>query len=173
MEYVKKNIDWIKENKAYDIILLITLILSYGFYATHYTFHIDQLVSDYYNGTTLIGAGRWAAPLIHWLSNWMNFAPFWHTAVMAILLFFSATAWVILFRDVSNGHLTVFASIGFSVFFVSFPVLEAQLTYPVLNIALSYLLVPVSLWFVEKGIISKKNGWKNCFISMVFFGSCH
>ena len=149
------------------MLMWCTLILSYGFFATHYSYHIDQLVPEYYSGTALISAGRWIAPLIHLLTNWMNFAPFWHTAIMAALLFFAATAWIILFKEVSVDRLSSASLLAFGVFFVSFPVLAAQLTYPVLNIALAYWLIPVALWILigkyDEGVI-----WKRCLVSLLF-----
>ena len=149
---VREMMSFLKSKKLLALMTCVIIVLSYGFYATHYTVHIDQLVSEYYNGTVMIGAGRWAAPMIHWLTNWMNFSPFWHTGIMAILLFFASIVWLMLMMKASKNQLPDLALIGFSVVFVSYPVIEAQLTYPILNIALAYGLVPLSLILVLEGI---------------------
>lgn len=145
-----------KVQKSIIVFTALTIVLSYGFYATHYSIHIDQLVTEYYNGTALIGAGRWATPVIHWLTNWMNFAPFWHTMIMGVLLLAGAVCWSFLFKKASNDHLSDFSLIAFSVIFVSYPVIEAQITYPILNIVLSYSLVAVSLILQSDSFLSIK-----------------
>lgn len=58
-------LDYLKNHSLYAIISSFVIVLSYGFYATKYTFNLDQLVPEYYDGNVLISAGRWAAPLIH------------------------------------------------------------------------------------------------------------
>ena len=142
-------IDYLKRNKLFSILTILAMVLSYGFYATQYgAFNVDSLVMDYYNGTLLIGAGRWAATTIHLLTNWMNFSPFWHTAVMCILLYIAALIWVCLFDRVANHKIKPWALLIFAIAFVSCPIHSYQLTYPVLHIALAYGLTPLSLWFI-------------------------
>lgn len=167
MEVLKKHFLFIKEKKYGALCIAVTLVLSYGFYASHYTVHIDQLVSEYYNGTLLVNAGRWSAPLIHLLTGWMDFSPFWHTAVMALLLFAAATAWGVLFSMTSAGKISNAAFLSFGAVFVSFPVTAAQLTYPILNIALAYLLVPLALQSVLSGFAVKKGRIKKYLSALV------
>ena len=160
-------LSFLSRNKGYIISVVITLILSYGFYASHYSIHIDQLMPEYYNGSILVGAGRWATPLIHLLTNWMNFAPFWHTALTAIILFCASVAWSVLFSVVSGDKIPQSAQIAFGTVFVSYPVITAQLTYPVLNIVLAYVLVPVSLCQLYLGFADKKHLVKRLVISLL------
>lgn len=157
MKSLKECYCFLKEKKLFVLCTLITLVLSYGFYATHYTVHWDQLIPEYYDGLLLVNAGRWSAALIHFFTGWMDFAPFWHTAVMCLFLLFSAIVWAILFSEASGKKLSEPVLMAFSTVFVSYPVLQAQLTFPVLNIALSYALVPLAIRFVLHGFLEKTN----------------
>ena len=148
------------------LIVSVALVLSYGFYATHYTFHVDQLVSESYEGTVLIGAGRWSAPLIHLLTSWMDYAPFWHTAVMGILLFLASVVWCVLFQEASGGKISDYAALVFSVLFVSSPALKSQITYPVLNLALAFILVPVALYYIMYASLNKEKQVKHLLIAV-------
>ncbi len=168
MELLKKNLAYPVRNRRFSVCVVLTLILAYGFYACHYTVHIDQNVPEYYNGTYLINAGRWAAPLIHLFTNWMSFSPFWHTVVMALLLFAAAVVWSVLFSEASGGKLSNTALLFFSTIFVSYPVIEAQLTYPILNIALCYLLTPASLHLLMSAFVEKTGRVRRIILAFVF-----
>ena len=167
IELLKKCFSFPLQNKRYSICLILTLVLSYGFYACHYTVHIDQLVPEYYTGTYLINAGRWSAPIIHFFTNWMSFSPFWHTVVMGLFLFLAAIAWSVLFFTVSNGKLSETTLLVFSSLFVSYPVITAQLTYPILNIALCYVLVPFSLYFFVTAFFEQQRRMRHFILSLI------
>ena len=157
MESLKTCYFFLAQKKRFVLCTALTLLLSYGFYAAHYTVHIDQLVPAYYDGTLLVNAGRWSAALIHLFTGWMDFAPFWHTAVMCICLLFASVLWALLFSEASGGKLSEPVLTVFGAVFVSYPVLMAQLTFPVLNIALSYALVPLALRSALSGFTQKQH----------------
>lgn len=158
-QLIERCCKYSKNNPFHIILMVLVSILSYGFYATNYTFHIDQLVTEYYNDNVMIGAGRWSAPIIHLLTNWMNFAPFWHTLLTTILLFASAIVFGQVFMVASNDKMPQYSILIFGVIYISYPIIIAQLTFPILNIALSYLLSSIALWMLtsnEKTTIKNK-----------------
>ena len=163
-----KMVGFIKRRPLFAVFAALNLVAAYGFFATHYTFNLDQLVSESYNGTVLISAGRWSAPLIHMFSNWMEYAPFWHTLAMMFLLYLSGLVFVVLFEDAANGQLKDSALFVFWLIFPTFPMISEQLTYPILNIALAYLLVPVVLWLLRKTIFDKTIQFSSIVIALVF-----
>lgn len=167
MGILKECYSFLRSNKRFALCTAITLVLAYGFYATHYTIHWDQLVSEYYDGLLLVSAGRWSATLIHLFTGWMDFAPFWHTAVMCLCLLFASVAWSVLFSEASGHKLTEPVLIAFGTVFVSFPVLQAQLTYPVLNIALSYALVPLAIRFIMRASSGKKRRIRRYLLALI------
>lgn len=166
--FAKDYLRFIRHHKLFCAGIGLTLVLAYGFYATHYTVHIDQLFQEYYNGNLLFSVGRWTTPVIHFLTNWMNFAPFWHTAVMAILLFLSAIAWTDLFSRASGGKISDTALFVFCCVFVSYPAIKAQLTYPILNIILSYVLVPISIRFLTEAVVQRSGRIKRILAALLF-----
>lgn len=163
-ELIGRCYNYSKRRPIYIILMVVVLFLSYGFYATHYTIHIDQLVTEYYNGNVMIGAGRWSAPIIHIFTNWMNFAPYWHTLLMAILLFASAMVFGQVFMKASEDKLPDYAVLIFSVIYISYPIINAQLTFPILNIALAYLLSSIALWIITS---NEKLKIKNVIITLI------
>lgn len=148
--------DYCRKHKGQCVAVIGALVLAFGFYATQYTYHIDMLVDEYYNGTVLIGAGRFSAPIINYLTNWMQFAPFWHTAVMAIILFFGGLVFGLLFKEISNGKITDTAVFAFWIIFSTYPIICYQITYPILSVVLPYILVGVSLWLLLPIIRNEK-----------------
>lgn len=148
--------DYCRKHKGQCVAVIGALVLAFGFHATQYTYHIDMLVDEYYNGTVLIGAGRFSAPIINYLTNWMQFAPFWHTAVMAIILFFGGLVFGLLFKEISNGKITDTAVFAFWIIFSTYPIICYQITYPILSVVLPYILVGVSLWLLLPIIRNEK-----------------
>lgn len=142
-----KCVEYLKNNVWQSVIVIVALILAFGFKATHFTYHIDMLIFDYYSGNVLIGAGRFSAPIISFLTNWMQFAPFWHTAMMILILFFSGLVYTVLFKT-NIPNISDYASFSFWVVFATFPILSYQLTCPILSVVLPFLLIGISLWLL-------------------------
>ncbi len=140
---------YIKESPIFGVISVLVLVLSYGFYATHYSFQIDQLVGEYYNGTVLIGAGRWFSPLLHFLTASMNFAPFWHTVIMCICLWSGGFIWMLLLKKISDGKMSNSALGVFGILYMSYPLITAQLTFPIIHIALAFGVVGTVLYLLS------------------------
>lgn len=137
---------------------MLVCILAYGFFATRYTYHIDSLVSDYYDSDLLISAGRFVAPLLNYVTNWMAFSPFWQTVMLCILLVIAGLVNAVLIKRESKNKISDGTLLVFVMAFVSEPLVTGQLTYPNLNIWLSFVLVPLSLWVINpfKNISLKK-----------------
>lgn len=159
--------EYIKKHPLYAVVSAFTVVLAYGFYATHYTFNLDQLVPQYYDGNLLVTAGRWAAPLIHVFTNWMDFSPFWHTILMMLLLWLSGLCWIVLFNRAADGSISGKALFSFWLIYPVFPMIAAQLTYPILNIALAYVLVPVALWLLYPMWFEKKKSLRNLLAAFI------
>ena len=138
---------YLKDNVWQAILVVVSLVLAFGFYATHYTYHIDMLVDDYYNDTVLIAAGRFSAPIISFLTNWMQFAPFWHTAMLCIILFFAGLIFAVLFKRVFS-EIPSFATFSFWIVFATYPIISYQLTYPILSVVLPYALIGIAVWLM-------------------------
>lgn len=145
---LNKFSDYCKNNIWQCILVVIAETMAFGFHATHYSYHIDMLVEEYYNGTVLIGAGRFSAPLINYLTNWMQFAPFWHTFLMAVILFASGLVFGLLLKEASCNQMPDNAVFVFWIVFSTFPVIAHQMTYPILSVVFPYLLIGVSLWLL-------------------------
>ena len=145
---INKFSDYCKNHIWQCILVVIAEIMAFGFHATHYSYHIDMLVEEYYNGTVLIGAGRFSAPLINYLTNWMQFAPFWHTFLMAIILFVSGLIFGLLLKEASDNKLVDNAIFAFWIVFSTSPIVAHQMTYPILSVVLPYLLIGISLWLL-------------------------
>lgn len=168
MQIWKKAFLLIKRNPLNTTIVAFCMLLAYGFYATHYTYHIDQLVFEYYDGTALITAGRFVAPLIHFFTNWMAFSPFWHTIAMCLLLFLASMLWAALFQQASGDILSDSGLFVFTVAFTTFPITAYQLTYPILNIALAYALVPISLFLLFFDTQTTRfHAWRNHILAIL------
>ena len=161
-------LDYLKNHSLYAIISSFVIVLSYGFYATKYTFNLDQLVPEYYDGNVLISAGRWAAPLIHFFTNWMEFSPFWHTVLMMLLLWISGLCWIILFKKASFNQIKDKALFVFWCLFPICPMITEQLTYPILNIALAYVLTPIAIWLLYPIFFEKNLKIINLLIAALF-----
>lgn len=132
----------------FSSLIIIESCLAYGFHATHYSFHGDALISEYYSGTALISAGRFCAPLIHYLSGLMNFAPFWQTVVMGFFLVIAGLLWGMVYQKASGNILSDNAVFVFWAIMITFPIMYEQLTYPNILIALAYAMVPVAIYIL-------------------------
>ena len=150
MKCVAKQIyEIIKKNKLLFVLTCLIDVMAYGFYATTYTFNVDQLVPEYYNGSILITAGRYFSPLIHNVTNWFTFSPFWATVVMCIFFIFSGLLTAVLINKETDNGYTSISLFLFIMIFESFPAISAQLTYPNINIAISYCVVPIALMILK------------------------
>ncbi len=168
----KNCIDYIKKNPLQAVVSFFVIILAYGFYATKYTFNLDQLVPSYYDGDVLITAGRWSAPLIHWVTNWMEYSPFWHTALMMVLFWISGLTWIVLFDRVSMGKISKKSLLSFWAIYPIFPMISEQLTYPILNIALAYVLTPTAIWLIYSFIFENETNILHIVVSVLFMVIC-
>lgn len=129
--------------------VVFVCLLSYGFFATRYTYHTDSLVSQYYDGDKLITAGRFVAPLLSFVTNWMAFSPFWQTALLCVFLILAGLLYAMVIKREAERRIPDGILFLFIMAFVSEPVITGQLTYPNLNIGLSFALVPLALWAVD------------------------
>ena len=148
---------FVQKKPWYLICTTIVLFLAYGFYCTHYTLNLDLLVG-YRDGNIEITQGRWIYTLIHLISNWTAFSPFWYTFVAIILFALSALIWVVLFYKISSYKLHDKALLSFGVIFPVYPIISEQITYITLGMALAYVLIPILIWilyqFIFEGNIS-------------------
>ncbi len=159
-------VEYLKNNVWQSVIVVVTLVFAFGFKATHFTYHIDMLIFDYYSGYTLIGAGRFSAPIISFLTNWMQFAPFWHTAMMMLILFFSGLIYTVLLKNTIH-YVSNYALFSFWVVFATFPIISYQLTCPILSVVLPYLLIGISLWLLFPIFHGAKITLINLFVSII------
>lgn len=129
--------------------LVLVCVLSFGFFATRYTYHTDSLVSEYYDGVKLIAAGRFVAPLLSFVTNWLAFSPFWQTVMMCLFLIIAGLVYAVLIKRESENKFSDEILFCFIMAFISAPLMTGQLTYPNLNIYLSFVLVPLTLWVIR------------------------
>ena len=129
--------------------VVFVCLIAYGFFATKYTYHIDSLESSYYDGVTLISAGRFVAPFIHRITNWMAFSPFWQTVMFCGILVIAGLFYAVLLKRESGNRISDKELFFFVMLFVSSPLMVGQLTFPNLNIALSFVLVPWAIWMMD------------------------
>lgn len=155
-ELSKGIIDFIKKNYLKLIFPILALVLSYGFYATNYTYHIDQLVYAYFNGSRLITAGRWTSTLTNVLTNTLITIPFWNIVFVSILLFFASLFWAVLLKKVSNDKISDVALIVFMTFFVCSPILAEHITYIIIFEAIPQLLTPIAIYYFFEFTDTKK-----------------
>ncbi len=155
---IKKFSDYCKKHVWQCILVTLVETMAFGFHATHYSYHIDMLIEEYYNGTVLIGAGRFSAPLINYFTNWMQFAPFWHTFLMAVMLFAAGLLFGLVLKEASDNKLPDTAVFAFWIVFSTFPLVAHQMTYPILSVILPYCLIGVALWLMLPIINGQKIG---------------
>lgn len=158
--------DYVSKKHFYCICVIVALIMSFGFYASNYTLSTDMLVFDYYSGTVLISAGRFSAPIISFFTNWMQFAPFWHTVAMGIILFISGLAMALVFKELSDGKIADSSVFVFWAFFSTYPIIIYQLTYPILSVILPYFLISVAMWQLIPLIKDEKISFKNIILAL-------
>ena len=114
--YIKKDIaDIFKTNKLMIVILIVVLVLSYGFTITNYSMGIDDTALErYVDDKELLAQGRVSGPLLHKILGIYKFAPFWLDTLAVICLFFAVILWCAVLRKASNGKLNRAAYITFS-----------------------------------------------------------
>lgn len=139
--------DYLKNNVWQGVFVAVALIFAFGFKASQFSYHIDMLIFDYYSSYDLIAAGRFSAPIISFITNWMQFAPFWHIAMLMVILFFSGLVFTVVFKTVLH-KLSNFALFSFWIVFATFPIVSYQLTFPILSVVLPYLLIGISVWLL-------------------------
>lgn len=164
---INKISNYCKQHVLQCVTVAVSLVMAFGFYATHYTYNTDMLVEEYYNGTVLIGAGRFSAPLINYFTNWMQFAPFWSTVILGVILFIAGLMFGLLFKEASLNKISDNSIFVFWLIFSTFPIISYQLTYPVLSVTLPYILVAISMWLVLPLFDCKKIKISNLLLSVV------
>ena len=164
----KEFIDFIKENKLLVVLLIIVLILSFGYTLTNYSIGIDDTAFDrYMDGTELLAQERFSAPLLQKILGIYKFAPFWIDGVAVIFLFISIILWCVLFKKVSNNKMNKVSYIVFATIFASYPLINEIFIYMTasLSICISYALTVISLLIMNEYL--NRNNYSYIIISSI------
>ena len=61
---------------AKAMLVVVAMVLAYGFYCTSYTINVDDVFDSFWNGGRLIAAGRFTGYLIQAVTGFMTYSPF-------------------------------------------------------------------------------------------------
>ena len=146
------------KNKKIVVFIILTVILSYGFYITNISIGIDDLSLDrYVSDTYILSQGRWGTFIIYNLLRITEFAPLWLDFITILVLFFTSIVCITFLKRISNSKIKNSSYIIFVTAFISCPVISYFFVYQPtkLTVALSNLLAIVI------GIIIYENFMKN------------
>ena len=80
---------YLKRNKVKTVLVVLAMVLAYGFYVSSYTLNVDDVFTSFWNGGRLIAAGRFTGYLMQLATGFMTYSPFF-TMFLALCVFFFA-----------------------------------------------------------------------------------
>lgn len=143
----------------YMIPVCLVAILGFGFVVTHASVNIDTLAYNrYFQQKTLLGQGRFAAPLLNKIFGIMQYNPWLVDLIAVILLIMSSILLCSLIKRITKNKINLISYIIFSCLFISYPLMPEIFTYTPasLNTCLGYLLTIIALIITREFIENKK-----------------
>ncbi len=143
--------DYLRKNTAKALLVVIAMVLAYGFYCTSYTINVDDVFDSFWNGGRLIAAGRFTGYLIQAVTGFMTYSPFFTVFLALCLYYIAGLTMAVVINNSSNGRLSSNALFVFWIMFVTYPLISEQIVYPIIILlALGYLMIAVSVYLIGR-----------------------
>ncbi len=148
--------DYLRKNTAKTLLVVIAMVLAYGFYCTSYTINVDDVFDSFWNGGRLIAAGRFTGYLIQAVTGFMTYSPFFTIFLALCLYFISGLTMAVVINNSAGGKLSSNALFVFWIIFVTYPLISEQIVYPIIVLlALGYLMITLSVYLINCFFSSK------------------
>jgi len=151
------------KNRILLLAVCMTAILSFGFTVTNYSIGVDDPMRDYYlysqNYGNMVQQGRLTQLAINFLTNSVDFIPFFTEFTGAALFTLSALLFCGLFQYVTDGRFSTLALAAFSCIYLSYPITADKFLYhlDVIAVMVSYCCTALSLMYAYRFIYQEKN----------------
>jgi hypothetical protein len=148
--------DYFRKNIAKAMLVVVAMVLAYGFYCTSYTINVDDVFDSFWNGGRLIAAGRFTGYLIQAVTGFMTYSPFFTIFLALCIYFVSGLTMAVVINGSANGKLSSNALFIFWIMFVTYPIISEQIVYPIIVLlALGYLMITVAVYLINGFFESK------------------
>lgn len=139
---------YIRQNISNVLIIIVTVLLTYGYELTNFTMTIDdeQIISRGANAKNWVSDGRYTIAFLRTLIPYESI-PYWHNFLFILVIIISAIVMGYLFHIIIADRM---AEVCFSVLFASMPIhiyYECFSTYCE-EMALAYLLTTLSIFSI-------------------------
>lgn len=144
------NIRTLARSPMFMIPLMLTVLLTYGFFCMHYTVSADDLSGERYVSDELFAQGRFTWTIVaRFLKVFEGYA-FFDATLAILLLAFSAIVLCAVFLCVTKGRLPIPACTVFATLFMSYPLLSESFSYHSLPffLAIGSLLSSASFYLI-------------------------
>jgi len=128
-------------NTFYWVCVIITAALCYGFTLANSSLGFDCEISIYDNYPWIVGMGeqRWGYYILSFLPvDFFHFSLYWNNFITVIFYIFTATLWVNIFKNNTNGYFNNTAGVIFTCISISLPYLANGFAFMQTNIANSF-----------------------------------
>ena len=148
--------DYFRKNTVKALLVVIAMVLAYGFYCTSYTINVDDVFDSFWNGGRLIAAGRFTGYLIQTVTGFMTYSPFFTMFLALCLYYVSGLTMAVVINNSTNGKLSANSLFVFWIMFVTYPLISEQIVYPIIILlALGYLMITLSVYLINCFFSSK------------------
>ena len=142
---------YLKRNKVKTVLVVLAMVLAYGFYVSSYTLNVDDVFTSFWNGGRLIAAGRFTGYLMQLATGFMTYSPFFTMFLALCVFFFAGLVTAVVLNLYAGSRLSDNAVFVFWIMFVTYPLISEQMVYPIiLLLALGYLMTALSVWLVDR-----------------------
>ncbi len=156
-DITKESFEYVRRNKFKTIIVLITMVLAYGFYVSSYTLNVDDVFTSFWNGGRLVAAGRFTGYLVQQLTGIMTYSPFFTMFLGLVIFFVAGLVFSMVLYLASGKKMSDNALFVFWIVFLTYPIISEQMVYPIIVLlALGYLFVALSVYLLDVFFREKK-----------------
>ena len=142
---------YLKRNKVKTVLVVLAMVLAYGFYVSSYTLNVDDVFTSFWNGGRLIAAGRFTGYLMQLATGFMTYSPFFTMFLALCVFFFAGLATAVVLNLYAGSRLSDNAVFVFWIMFVTYPLISEQMVYPIiLLLALGYLMTALSVNLADR-----------------------
>lgn len=177
--YWRTLADQVFNQKLLIFFVTLTTALCFGFTITNYSIGVDDVAREYYLYSNKIGnmiqQGRILHVVFNWLTNTVDFIPYFNDFVGAVLFALSALLYCGLFQYITDNKLSTASLIAFSCVYISSSILAEKFIYhlDVVVTMLSYGCSAIVLMYAYRFVKEKKLSlfWKAVPVLMIAIAS--
>ena len=168
---LKNDIYSYLKNFEFMLWILLTTVLNFGYFLTHYSISVDDLNGARYYAGEMFAQGRFTSTILHYLFDLVHTSPWFVDFVGVVFLVLAAILFNILF-DRLIPKISMFSKIIFSVLLITSPIhLELMIFNScTLIIGIGFTLVALSLLLVQDYLKTKNK--KNLVYSTILLMIC-